>query len=164
PAPATTPTAPPRRERRTRIGPPRARARARAGTGRAGPRAPPARSRPGRLPAATPPVARRESRAPRRREPSARGAGRTRATRPRRRSAAGLGARRWPLRLRCRRGRRPRSSRFEDGSYLYYYGKNHRASTRAVVDQLPEPVVQVLLQELDLAHVVLEQLREHALR
>src|SRR5207237_7189468 len=46
-------------------------------------------------------------------------------------------------------------------SYFHHYGKYHRPPPGAVVDQLPDPVVDVLLEELDLADVVGEQLPDN---
>jgi hypothetical protein len=42
--------------------------------------------------------------------------------------------------------------------------QHHRPPARAVVDDLPERFVQVLLEELDLRHVVREQVAEDAVR
>ena len=50
-----------------------------------------------------------------------------------------------------------------DASDLYDYGKDHRPSTRAVVDELAQAVVQVLLDELDLGHVLVQELLQDAL-
>jgi hypothetical protein len=49
-------------------------------------------------------------------------------------------------------------------SHFYNYRKNHGPSTRTVVDQLAKAVVQVLLEQLDLDHVVLDELAEDAVR
>src|SRR5581483_9908007 len=76
------------------------------------------------------------------------------APRPRRRRAARSGAAPSNPRPRSPRGRRPSRARTGLWSHLYNYRKDHRPSTGAVVDELAEPVVQVLLDELDLRHVL----------
>src|SRR6185312_1174726 len=73
------------------------------------------------------------------------------------------GGRPCPPRPRGRAGRPPSPARHEGCSYLDHHREDHRAALGAVVDQLAEPVVQVLLQELDLGHVVLHQLVQYAL-
>src|SRR5205823_12355292 len=49
-----------------------------------------------------------------------------------------------------------------DASDFYNYRKNHGPPTRTVVDQLPEAVVKVFLEQLDLDHVVLDELIQDA--
>src|SRR5687768_16563626 len=93
------------------------------------------------------------------REPSARGVGRTRAPRRGTRRAERSGAGRW-------RGPR-RDSRADpssqggptrQSSYLHYDRENQRPAPGSVVDKLPDRVVQVLLEELDLAHALGEEI------
>src|SRR5438093_7279708 len=45
-------------------------------------------------------------------------------------------------------------------SYLHYDGQYHRPPPRSVVNELGEPVVEVLLQELDLRNALLEAVVE----
>src|SRR5206468_9340737 len=49
-------------------------------------------------------------------------------------------------------------------SYFDHDGEDHRAAAGAVVDELAETVVDVLLDQLDLADVVLEQLADDVVR
>ena len=126
--------------------------RARAGSGRAAPRGRSARSRPARRPAGARPGAAPACRGRARRAPSTRAGGRRRARRPRRRAAA---------RSRAGRSRRPsHCSRDHVGPVgpLDLRGAQTSTSTGriigrragAVVDELADAVVQVLLQQLDL--------------
>src|SRR5581483_12173288 len=64
---------------------------------------------------------------------------------------------------RARPARRP-SREFGWRSYLDHYGQDHRTAAGAVVDELPDAVVEVLLQELDLDDVVREAAVEDLLR
>src|SRR5262249_48528288 len=159
---APTRAARPRRVPRTRSGPRRGRLRARAGSAREASPALRARSPHGRPRAAAPPDAAPAWPAPARRGPTAREAGRRPVRSPRRPRAAGPGAELSRAPPRGPRARLPSRARKRAGSYFNNYRKNHGPSTRAVIDQLPEAVVQVLLEQLDLDHVVLDELAQDA--
>jgi hypothetical protein len=60
----------------------------------------------------------------------------------------------------CRAGAERGQGR--ETSNFDHHRENHRPSARSVVDQLPDGVVQVLLQQLDLGDVVGRHVRQHA--
>ncbi len=135
-------------------------ARARSDTERAALRDRRLPSRLGLRHAATPPDDRPPSPASHLPSPSAREAGRKRATRPRTRAAARRAARpssRW---LRCPRSPSAHRRSISD---LDDDGENHRPATRPVVDDLPDRVVDVLLEELDLGDMLCRELTNHTI-
>src|SRR4029078_11677046 len=89
-----------------------------------------------------------------------------RAPPPRRRRAVRRAAGPWPTPRRGLRARPPCRALWREWSTsdLHYYRKDHRPAVGAVVDELTDLVVQVLLEELDLADVVLQGPLQHAVR
>src|SRR6266511_1903901 len=154
----------PSRAHRTRSGPRRLPPRVRAGTARVaapGPRAP---SRRGRPPAGGPPVCGPASKDPRPPAPTVRAGGRTRARTPRLRGVGRSAAATSAPRRRTRRSRAPIQDAFRSSSYFDHHRQDHWPPARAVVHELPDAVVDVLLKELDLANVLCEQVADDALR
>src|SRR5439155_22240961 len=120
-------------------------------------------SRPGLRRGGGPRTASRACTAPRRLAPTARAAGRTRAPPPRRREAARSRAARSPAPQPGRRAPLPNRP-CRASSYLDDDGQDERPLPHAVVDELPDPVVQVLLEQLDLDDLLVQALVQHALR
>src|SRR5207253_3212333 len=101
------------------------------------------------------------------RAPSAPASGRTRARPPRRRRAGPRAGARSPTRPRDPPARRPSRALWREwltSLNLYHYGKDHRPAVGSVVDQLAYFVVQVLLQQLDLADLLAQARLQDAVR